>query len=58
MCAGQCSCPSTALLASVRIGYAPAKTGVYQLDPVTGASTLIGPTGDAFIGGMTLRVLP
>jgi hypothetical protein len=30
---------------------------LYKLDPVTGASTLIGPTGGAFIDGMTLRVL-
>jgi parallel beta-helix repeat protein len=30
---------------------------LYELDPVTGASTLIGPTGVEFIGGMTLRVV-
>ena len=30
---------------------------LYELDPVTGASTLIGPTGGACIDGMTLRVL-
>jgi hypothetical protein len=31
---------------------------LYELDPVTGASTLIGPTEVAFIPGMSLRVLP
>jgi Bacterial TSP3 repeat len=30
---------------------------LYQLDPVTGASTLIGSTGVEAVGGMTLRVL-
>jgi hypothetical protein len=30
---------------------------LYELDPVTGASTRIGPTGVAFIAGMTLRVV-
>jgi hypothetical protein len=30
---------------------------LYELDPVTGAATLIGPTGVEYIAGMTLRVV-
>jgi hypothetical protein len=30
---------------------------LYELDPVTGASTLIGPTGVEVVSGMSLRVL-
>jgi len=29
----------------------------YELNPVTGASTLIGPTGVEVVSGMSLRVL-
>jgi hypothetical protein len=31
---------------------------LYQLDPVTGASRLIGPTGVEVVSGMSLRVFP
>jgi hypothetical protein len=31
---------------------------LYQLDRVTGASRLIGPTGVEVVSGMSLRVLP
>ena len=29
---------------------------MYELDPVTGAATLIGPTGVEVVSGMSLRV--
>ena len=31
---------------------------LYELDPDTGASTLIGPTGVEVVNGMSLRVFP
>jgi hypothetical protein len=31
---------------------------LYQVDPVTGAATLIGPTGVEEVSGMSLRVFP
>jgi hypothetical protein len=31
---------------------------LYQLNPVTGASTLLSPTGVEVVSGMSLRVFP
>ena len=47
-----------AFTADGRLIVAGRDRNLYELDPVTGASTLIGPTGVSYIGGMTLRVLP
>jgi parallel beta-helix repeat protein len=47
-----------AFTADGRLIVAGRDRNLYQLDPVTGASTLVGPTEVAFIAGMTLRVLP
>jgi sugar lactone lactonase YvrE len=46
-----------AFTADGRLIVAGADRNLYELDLVTGASTLIGPTEVAFIPGMTLRVL-
>jgi hypothetical protein len=46
-----------AFTADGRLLVAGGDGNLYQLDPVTGASTLIGPTGVESIGDMTLRVL-
>jgi hypothetical protein len=46
-----------AFTADGRLVVAGRDGNLYELDPVTGASTLIGPTGVEFIGGMSLRVL-
>jgi sugar lactone lactonase YvrE len=46
-----------AFTADGRLVVAGRDRNLYELDRRTGASTLIGPTGVEFIGGMTLRVL-
>jgi len=49
---------SMALTADGRLVVAGSDGNLYQLDPVTGASTLIGPTSVEIVSGMSLRVLP
>ena len=46
-----------AFTADGRLVVAGRDDNLYELDPVTGASTLIGPTGVEAVGGMSLRVL-
>jgi hypothetical protein len=46
-----------AFTADGRLVVAGGDSNLYELDPVTGASTLIGPTGVEAVGGMTLRVV-
>ena len=46
-----------AFTADGRLVVAGGDGNLYELDPVTGASTLIGPTGVEFIAGMTLRMI-
>jgi hypothetical protein len=51
------SADALAFTADGRMVVAGGDGNLYQLDPVTGASTLIGPTGVESIGDMTLRKL-
>ena len=48
---------SLAFLADGRLVVAGSDGNLYELDPVTGAATLIGPTGVEVVSGMSLRVL-
>jgi hypothetical protein len=48
---------SLAFLADGRLVVAGNDGNLYQVDPVTGASRLIGPTGVEAVSGMSLRVL-
>ena len=41
-----------------RLVAAGADGNLYELDPVTGAATLIGPMGVEVVRGMSLRVFP
>ena len=45
-----------AFVADGRLVVAGSDGNLYDLDPVTGASTLIGPTGVEALTGMSLRV--
>jgi hypothetical protein len=45
-------------LADGRLVVAGGDGNLYEIDPVTGAATLIGPTGVEAVSGMSLRVLP
>jgi hypothetical protein len=47
-----------AFTADGRMVVAGQDRNLYQLDPRTGASTLIGPTGVETVNSMTLRVVP
>ena len=48
---------SLAFTADGRLVVGGGDGNLYELDPVTGASTLIGPTGVEVVSGMSLRVL-
>jgi hypothetical protein len=47
-----------AFLADGRLVVGGGDGNLYQLDPLTGASTLIGPTGVEAVSGMSQRVFP
>ena len=49
---------SMAFTVDGRLVVAGSDGNLYQLDPITGASTLIGPTGVEVVNGMSLRVFP
>ena len=49
---------SLAFTADGRLVVAGSDGNLYQVDPVTGASRLIGPTGVEVVSGMSLRVFP
>ena len=49
---------SMAFTADGRLVVAGSDGNLYQVDPVTGASRLIGPTGVETVTGMSLRVFP
>ena len=49
---------SLAFLADGRLVVGGDDSDLYELDPVTGASRLIGPTGVEQVSGMSLRVFP
>ena len=49
---------SLAFTADGRLVVAGGDGNLYELDPVTGASRLIGPTGVEVVSGMSLRVFP
>ena len=49
---------SMAFTADGRLVVAGSDGNLYQVDPVTGASRLIGPTGVEVVSGMSLRVFP
>jgi hypothetical protein len=48
---------SLAFLADGRLVVAGSDDNLYQVDPVTGTSRLIGPTGVEMVSGMSLRVI-
>jgi outer membrane protein assembly factor BamB len=49
---------SLAFTADGRLVVAGSDGNLYQVDQVTGAARLIGPTGVEVVSGMSLRVLP
>jgi hypothetical protein len=49
---------SLAFTADGRLVVTGSDGNLYQVDPATGAATLIGPTGVEVVSGMSLRVFP